>query len=91
MGTVCEHECQNGKYGSNCTKTCDCMNDSGCDKATGACQCRPGYSGLKCGIRNCPDGFFGPNCEHKCQCNLKNSLDCDSWDGTCKCKPVCLC
>ena len=39
-----------GKFGWKCRFTCNCMNDSYCDKKTGHCSdgCTPGYYGAGC-------------------------------------------
>ncbi len=87
IGDKCENECPSGKFGLNCSQSCDCLNGASCEKATGECICRKGYSGSKCATRHCPDDKFGEKCDKKCQCHGTNSLHCDSWDGTCRCKP----
>ena len=60
-----------------------------CDKITGVCPCKLGYTGSKC--NECKDGYFGfPNCT-KCDCNDYHTVDgpnvCNKIDGSCKCKP----
>lgn len=45
-------ECDDGKYGYNCTYNCSghCLSDSTCNKQTGHCDggCEPGYTAKDC-------------------------------------------
>ncbi|XP_072043281.1 uncharacterized protein [Amphiura filiformis] len=42
------------------------------------CSCVAGYTGLDCNTA-CPDGFYGSNCDRKCNCNdCHSARGCDS-------------
>lgn len=40
--------CPEGTYGSNCQKSCKCMNGGHCDPVSGTCDCAPGFIGADC-------------------------------------------
>lgn len=80
----CEEPCENGTYGFNCSKVCNCKNSAECDKVTGKCVCHPGFTGTYCEIR-CPSLTYGVNCENTCNCS--NAATCDPVNGTCICPP----
>ncbi|XP_052775111.1 uncharacterized protein LOC128213450 [Mya arenaria] len=44
---TCE-ECESWRYGENCTESCDCDNARSCDRATGECDCKQGWTSAKC-------------------------------------------
>lgn len=90
MGKNCEIDCPDDKYGPNCYSTCRCLNGATCDRFTGKCLCSKGYSGEICNVRECPPGKFGydTNCDKDCHCYMNNTIRCDPFDGSCKCKPV---
>lgn len=50
-------ECEQGTHGPNCSKTCDCADDTPCDPVSGACACAPGKTGLRCDAGELP-GFL---------------------------------
>lgn len=44
-------ECNTGKYGDNCTRSCgNCQSQSQCHKVDGSCsgECAAGYKGRLC-------------------------------------------
>ena len=45
-------ECEEGKYGGNCTETCACEtvngNTKSCDHVSGECTCNAGWEGITC-------------------------------------------
>lgn len=41
-------ECEEGRYGKNCTEVCRCMNGGRCDRVTGKCVCLRGWTGDLC-------------------------------------------
>ncbi|KAI8778024.1 fibrillin-3, partial [Biomphalaria glabrata] len=48
-GITCQ-SCTEGTYGDSCSKTCSCTsaNTISCDKVTGQCNCKPGWTGSSC-------------------------------------------
>ncbi|XP_055860394.1 mucin-4-like [Biomphalaria glabrata] len=48
-GITCQ-SCTEGTYGDSCSKTCSCTsaNTISCDKVTGQCSCKPGWTGSSC-------------------------------------------
>lgn len=40
--------CPEGTYGSNCQKSCKCMNGGHCDPVSGTCDCAPRFIGADC-------------------------------------------
>lgn len=47
QGMVCANRCPEGFWGNNCSQTCDCYNEAGCNHITGECQCKLGSYGDK--------------------------------------------
>ncbi|CAM9124938.1 unnamed protein product, partial [Lampetra planeri] len=45
MGTVCAQPCPPGRFGLNCSHTCQCHNNGLCVSTTGECVCSAGYTG----------------------------------------------
>jgi hypothetical protein len=66
-GRFCDQSTTVGLGGAACTESTD-----GCDCVSGVCApCKPGYTGLDCGMKiellgagtcACPDGWAGPTC-----------------------------
>ncbi|XP_078327432.1 uncharacterized protein LOC111114402 [Crassostrea virginica] len=93
---ICEVQvfgCETGRYGFNCSKTCNhCKNNETCNIDTGHCDisgCAINYSPPLC--KACADGFFGDNCTGICNstCDSCNKINgsCDSgchpgWKGS---------
>ena len=67
FGKTCEKECPENAYGSNCSKSCDCVNSKSCNARNGNCVCRTGWTDTRC-ASPCPHEHFGDNCRSKCQC-----------------------
>lgn len=86
MGDKCLDQCSFDKYGVNCTDTCSCKNSATCDKATGRCECKPGWIGIDCGERQCPENKHGEECNETCECEPENTEACHPYDGKCDCK-----
>ena len=82
QGTHCEVPCPEGKYGPQCSGTCQCQNNSTCSKQDGSCDCGAGWMGMLCD-KPCPAGYYGKNCEKKCSCQNRGS--CDRVNGMCSC------
>ncbi|XP_077996754.1 uncharacterized protein LOC144450062 [Glandiceps talaboti] len=51
-------------------KCCEGYHKAGNTNVTSLCQ-------------ECPDGYYGDNCQHMCECN--NGGTCDKIDGSCRC------
>ncbi len=75
-------DCPTGYWGRECSKRCDCLNNSTCDQANGVCNCAKGYIGEKC-ENKCPPDRFGSNCTEICRCN--NGGSCHHISGECSC------
>lgn len=73
------------------TPACNCSpvgsTSDQCDPVTNQCDCRPGFSGVRCDV--CPPDHFqnGSDCQ-PCNCNETGSLSqsCNE-QGECSCKP----
>ncbi|XP_078327558.1 uncharacterized protein LOC111116617 isoform X1 [Crassostrea virginica] len=85
---ICEVEvfgCETGRYGVNCTSTCEhCKNNASCDIVSGECDGN-GCSNNKLEPPFCTDcvvGLFGENCKEHCNRLCKNS-NCDKTTGRC--------
>ncbi|KAL3859709.1 hypothetical protein ACJMK2_009914 [Sinanodonta woodiana] len=48
------------------------------------CDCFPGYKGGNCS-NTCEEGWYGENCQYRCQC--EHNATCDIISGTCLCPP----
>lgn len=44
----CNETCSSGTYGFNCSKKCQCQNNSTCDPVFGYCNCLKGFQGIYC-------------------------------------------
>ncbi|KAA0707044.1 Multiple epidermal growth factor-like domains protein 6 [Triplophysa tibetana] len=87
MGNLCENVCPAGYFGLGCQLHCSCENDAYCHHVTGLCVCKDGWTGPNCGkvhfilmmlfscCKECPEGFFGQACRHRCRC--ENDADCE--------------
>ncbi|KAK7473764.1 hypothetical protein BaRGS_00034987, partial [Batillaria attramentaria] len=76
-------------YGFGCRQNCSCVreNTMRCHHVTGECHCLPQYTGLSCSqVAVCDPGWYGPNCDRKCQCVTQNGV-CDTETGFCQCLP----
>ena len=62
-GQRCESICEDGRWGADCSLTCQC--DGGpCDPKDGSCSCQPGRQGETCDL--CQVGLFGLDCLQDC-------------------------
>lgn len=49
INSVCFAECPEGKWGVNCSQSCnECNNNGKCDPVDGECRCPAGYMGEQC-------------------------------------------
>lgn len=76
--------CPLGKYGFDCTQTCQCQNNATCNYLNGDCSCQRGYWGKYC-ENVCPSGHYGYKCQHVCRCQA--GAKCDPVNGVCYCSP----
>ncbi|XP_060592999.1 uncharacterized protein LOC132747595 [Ruditapes philippinarum] len=88
-------ECQEGKFGINCTQTCECETANGntksCDHVSGSCTCNAGWEGTKCEIdinecqtltKPCPSNSACANEEGSYNCICSTGYI-KAGDGTC--------
>ncbi|MEE6491388.1 hypothetical protein FKM82_016199 [Ascaphus truei] len=83
---TCREECPIGKYGQDCSETCDCVNGVRCFHINGACLCEAGFYGASCEERMCPAGLHGVHCNMHCQCDPMHTQSCHPMNGECTCK-----
>nr|XP_022312504.1 platelet endothelial aggregation receptor 1-like [Crassostrea virginica] len=89
MLEICEVQvfgCELGKYGKNCTKTCNhCKNKAFCGIVDGRCNeegCGlPGFQQTPYCL-SCEPGKYGVNCTKKCD-HCKDNSYCGQEDGKC--------
>ncbi|XP_025199929.1 protein draper-like isoform X2 [Melanaphis sacchari] len=74
--------CPLGKYGFDCTQTCQCQNNATCNYTNGNCSCQQGYWGKYC-ENLCPSGYYGHKCQNVCKC--QDNAKCDPVNGVCYC------
>uniref|UniRef100_A0A672RSH4 Platelet endothelial aggregation receptor 1 n=1 Tax=Sinocyclocheilus grahami TaxID=75366 RepID=A0A672RSH4_SINGR len=74
----CQEPCPAKSFGQGCLQQCLCGTGGSCNKITGECVCRDGFTGTLC-----PPGRFGPNCAKECLCH--NGGHCDPEKGQCQC------
>ncbi|XP_061166784.1 scavenger receptor cysteine-rich type 1 protein M130-like [Saccostrea echinata] len=70
-GISCSNDCPSFTYGKECEDDCNCdrSNSLSCDKDTGECMCKSGWSGTRC------------TCERRIKCD-ENSY-CDGFKCLC--------
>ncbi|XP_016661742.1 protein draper isoform X2 [Acyrthosiphon pisum] len=76
--------CPLGKFGFDCTQTCQCQNNATCNYLNGNCSCQQGYWGKYC-EDPCPPGYYGHKCQNVCKC--QTGAKCDPVNGACNCSP----
>lgn len=47
-GIHCDSMCAEGRWGPNCSLSCNCKNGASCSPDEGACECAPGFRGTTC-------------------------------------------
>ncbi|VDO20027.1 unnamed protein product [Brugia timori] len=83
-GARCDLECPTGKWGMNCSQTCNkCKNKGECDPIDGECHCAPGFMGEKCEL-TCGMDQWGADCLNECRCASDRKL-CNPVNGICHC------
>ncbi|KAG1679193.1 Protein draper [Nymphon striatum] len=82
-GLCANRTCPKNNYGEDCGEICQCneQNTEVCHPWTGECNCKPGWTGKRCG-RPCSGFNFGKYCAEVCNCN---GATCDHIDGACTC------
>ena len=78
LGSLCDTQCEKGKYGKDCKYECGCKNGALCDPESGQCKCAAGWKGVFCD-KVCPEGKYGADCSKTCDC--KNGATCDHITG----------
>ncbi|XP_022179655.1 protein draper-like isoform X3 [Myzus persicae] len=76
--------CPLGKFGFDCSQTCQCQNNATCNYLNGNCSCQQGYWGEYCEDL-CPSGYYGHKCQNVCKC--QTGAKCDPLNGACNCSP----
>lgn len=46
--SISPSECEQGTFGLNCSRSCDCADDAPCDPVSGRCICSSGKTGVRC-------------------------------------------
>ncbi|KAH9505495.1 hypothetical protein Btru_057451 [Bulinus truncatus] len=82
-GINCE-DCTEGRWGVSCQSLCTCVSDLtvNCNKVSGNCQCKTGWTGTRCDqdINECAVGSFF--CPSNAQCkNTFGGYECPCYDG----------
>nr|CAD7427863.1 unnamed protein product [Timema monikensis] len=80
VGERCDTECISGMFGQECSKPCECDNNSTCHHVTGQCRCSNGWRGNRCDIP-CLGGSYGEDCLQECRCY--GSKICNHITGEC--------
>ncbi|CAG2065277.1 unnamed protein product, partial [Timema podura] len=80
VGERCDTECTSGMFGQECSKQCECDNNSTCHHVTGQCRCSNGWRGNRCDIP-CLGGSYGEDCLQECRCY--GSKVCNHITGEC--------
>uniref|UniRef100_A0A2C9JP67 EGF-like domain-containing protein n=1 Tax=Biomphalaria glabrata TaxID=6526 RepID=A0A2C9JP67_BIOGL len=77
-------DCVEGKWGHLCANTCNCtaVNTLRCDRLSGSCQCKSGWSGPQCekDIDECVQGLADCSANSRCQ-NIDGGYVCTCIDG----------
>ncbi|KAK3751098.1 hypothetical protein RRG08_019305 [Elysia crispata] len=78
-----ENSCQDGQYGLDCERQCNCRNQTNCFIHSGGCPfgCEPGYAGVDC--MECQVGRYGDDCSRICNDTCGGDNSCDRLSGAC--------
>ncbi|RUS78682.1 hypothetical protein EGW08_013570 [Elysia chlorotica] len=77
--------CRRGRFGRECERRCQCVDDQACMVSTGGCPagCAPGFIGEDCHTP-CPVGKYGPGCKKSCSFHCSGlPRKCNAKDGSC--------
>ncbi|PVD35921.1 hypothetical protein C0Q70_02890 [Pomacea canaliculata] len=88
-----QYECPDNTYGTNCTNECTCnrQNTQSCNKTTGVCTCKGGWTGSTCDtdVDECTAGSV--TCPGNSVCiNLPGTYLCSCYSGFFKSNQTCL-
>uniref|UniRef100_S4RQG8 Multiple EGF like domains 10 n=1 Tax=Petromyzon marinus TaxID=7757 RepID=S4RQG8_PETMA len=85
-GLHCDNVCPEGRWGPNCSLSCNCNNGASCSPDDGTCECAFGYRGTTC-QRICSPGFYGARCSQACPQCVHSNGPCHHISGQCDCLP----
>ncbi|XP_025082471.1 cubilin-like [Pomacea canaliculata] len=93
VSTLALTECPDNTYGTNCTNECTCnrQNTQSCNKTTGVCTCKGGWTGSTCDtdVDECTAGSV--TCPGNSVCiNLPGTYLCSCYSGFFKSNQTCL-
>ena len=82
----CNETCREFEFGADCGRNCSCnkTNTEECNRETGACVCKPGWTKESGCHTVCGNNTYGKDCDKKCNCR-KGQL-CNPLTG-CSCRP----
>ncbi|KAH9509838.1 hypothetical protein Btru_045374 [Bulinus truncatus] len=75
------HNCNNFTYGYGCCNSCGCVqnNTDFCDRLSGLCVCKSGWTGSTCAddLNECADPSLASTCQVNSQCaNTRGGFNC---------------
>ncbi|XP_025082446.1 uncharacterized protein LOC112557056 isoform X3 [Pomacea canaliculata] len=77
-------ECAEGFYGASCASACSCsVNTVSCNKTTGSCTCKAGWTGTRCDtdVNECALGVINCTGSHVVCVNVDGGYRCDCSSG----------